>query len=273
VSDPQPPPVASYGPYLGYPPAPPPPPVNRRRRRALIAVAVAWGVLLATTGIWYSLHGRATAREQTTVAAAAPTVDAAIQEVVRAAGASVVPAVSGFEKASGCSVTPVRSGVTYQRVAWLYTAVGSEAALLDRLAGGLPAGYHAKAHHSPGGAVHTLAADAGNFVAVTGSVPLPGLVQVVADTGCRPLGRAPADDPTAAPVGHPFGVTGVWHAHVLPCGLRTVEARGTGRSPLTGPPGSAVVVSTPDVYADRTGLAAHTGNGGVTASVTTGTCR
>jgi type II secretory pathway pseudopilin PulG len=255
-----------------YAPPPPPPPVNPRRRRALIVVAVVWGVLLATTGVWYSLHGRATAREQTTVEAAGATVDTAIQNVVRAAGASVVPAVSGFEKAGGCSVTPVRSGVTYQRVAWLYTPVGSEPALLDRLAAGLPASYDAKAHHSPGGAVHTLAADAGNFVAVTGSVSLPGLVRVVADTGCRPLGRAPAADPAVAPVDNPFGVAGDWHAHALPCGLRTVEAHGTGRQPLTGPAGAAAVVSTPDVYADRTGLAARTGNG-VTVTVTSGTCR
>jgi hypothetical protein len=42
---------------------------------------------------------------------------------------------------------------------------------------------------------------------------------------------------------------------------------------LTGPAGAAVVVSTPDVYADRTGLAARTGDGGVTVTVTTGTCR
>jgi hypothetical protein len=273
VTDSEPAPTAvSYGPYLVYVP-PHPAPVNVRRRRALVVVAVVWGVLLAGTGVWYSFHGRATVREQSTIEAAGPTVDVAIQNVVRAAGASVVPAISGYEKASDCSVTPIRSGVTYQRLAWLYTPVGSEPALLDRLAAGLPAGYHARAHHSPGGAVHTLAADAGNFVAVTGSVALPGLVQVVADTGCRPLGQAPAADPTATPVDNPFGVTGVWHAHSLPCGLRTVEARGTASRPLTGPPGSAAVVSTPDVYADRTGLAAHTGNGGVTATVTTGTCR
>jgi hypothetical protein len=266
-------PVASYGPYLVYEPPAPRAPVDPRRRRVLIAVAVVWGVLLAVTGIWYSFHGRATAREQTTIEAARPTVDEAVQNVVRAAGASVVPAISGYGKASDCAVTPVRSGVTYQRIARLYTPVGSEAALLDRLAAGLPGSYHAQAHHSPGGAVHTLAADAGNFVVVNGSVALPGLVEIVADTGCRPLGNAPAVDPTGGPVGNPFGVTGVSRVHSLPCGLRTVEVHGGAVRPLNGLVGSGVVVSTADVYADRSGVAARTADGGVTVTVTTGSCR
>src|SRR6266516_2485140 len=154
--------------YLPYPPPPLPPPPNPRVRRALIAVAAAWALLLAVTGVWYSLHGHPTDREQTTVAAAEPVVDQAITEVVRAAGRSVVPALSGFEKTGDCSVTPIRSGAEYQRLVLLYTPVGSEPELLDRIAAGLPSGYRPVVRHSTGSLVHTLAADAGYFVAVTG---------------------------------------------------------------------------------------------------------
>ena len=72
-------------PYISYPAPPPPPYGDPRKRRILLAVAAAWGLVLATTGIWYSLHGRHTARDQTTIAQAQPTVDQAITAVVRAA--------------------------------------------------------------------------------------------------------------------------------------------------------------------------------------------
>src|SRR5947199_266654 len=141
-----------------------------------VPVAAAWGLLLAVSGIWYSLHGRPTERDQTTIARAEPVVAQAVADVVRAAGTSVVPALSGFEKTADCSVTPVRGGAEYQREVWLYTPVSTEPALLDRIAHGLPARYRAVVHHPAGGAVPTLAADAGYYVAVTGSVERSGLV-------------------------------------------------------------------------------------------------
>jgi hypothetical protein len=239
----------------------------------LLAVAAAWGLLLATTGIWYSFHGRHTAREQTTIAQAQPTVDQAIERVVRAAGASAVPAVFGFDKVSDCQVTPIRGGAKYERMVWLYVPVAGEPALLDRIVAGLPAGYRARAHHSPGGALHTLTADAGDFVAVNGSVPVPGLVSVKAETGCRTLGHEPAADPTTAPGSDPLGVTGVWRLHALPCGLRTAAVAGPATKSVSTLPRTGAVVATADVYADRAGLAAHREADTVTLTTTTGTCR
>ena len=266
-------------PYLPYEPPPAPSPRSPRARRALIAVTVAWGLLLAGTGIWYSLHGRPTAREQTTVARAEPVATQAIEDVVRAAGPSVVPAVSGFTKVADCSVTPARGGADYQRVVSLYTPSGTEAALLDRIAAGLPARYHAAAYHSPGGAVHTLSADAGYYVAVTGSVLSAGLVSVRADTGCRTLGHQPAADPTtgptAGPAQNPLGVDGSWYVHALPCGLRTVEVTGPASRPwtvLSALPATGTVVATGEVYANRDGQAAHVVHDTVTWSLTSGSC-
>jgi hypothetical protein len=244
-----------------------------RKRRVLLAVALAWAVLLATAGIWYSFHGRPTAREQTTIAQAQPVVDRAIENVIRAAGAAALPAVSGFEKVSDCHVTLVRGGVTYERTVWLYTTVGTEPALLDRIAANLPGGYYAHAHHQPEAAVHTLTADAGYFVTVNGTTSAAGLVTVRAGTGCRTPGQLPAADPTTGPAADPLGISGAWRVHTLPCGLRTVEVTGPAARPLRTLPRAAVaVVSTDDVYADRSGRAAHTDGGTVTLSATTGTC-
>jgi hypothetical protein len=263
----------TYGPYLPYEPPPPPPAPDPRKRRVLIAVTAAWALLLTVSAVWYSLHGRPTAREQTTIASAEPTVTRVTQEVVRAvAGTSVVPAFSGFEKVRDCDVTAARSGAEYERVLWLYTPVGSEPALLDRIADGLPDRYDARVFHSPGGAVHTLSADAGNFVAVTGSVLLPGLVRVRAGTGCRPLGSPPSADPTTTPAENPLQVNGSWQAHTLPCGLRTVVVTGPAGRSWSTLPGSGSVVSTPEVWAGKDGRAAHIESGKVTWTVTTGTC-
>ncbi|OLB81697.1 MAG: hypothetical protein AUI14_02320 [Actinobacteria bacterium 13_2_20CM_2_71_6] len=258
---------------LSLAPPPPWPPANPRRRRVLIAVAVAWGLLLAATGLWYSFHGRPTAREQTTIAQAQPTVDQAIENVVRAAGSAVVPAVFGYEKVADCDVTPIRRGSTYARVAWFYTPVGSEPALLDRIVAGLPAGYDANATHSEGGALHTLTADAGNFVAVRGTVAASGLVEIKATTGCRTLGHQPAADPSAPPGTNPLGVTGTWRLHTLPCGLRTLSVTGPVGKPLSTLPRADAVVSTAELYADRTGLAVRTEADVATLTTTSGTCR
>ncbi len=248
------------------PPRPPGP--TPRARTMLLAVATVWALVLAVGGVWYALHGRATAREQTTVASARPVVDIAIANVVRAAGSAAVPAVFGFEKVADCKVTPIRGGARYARELWLFVPADGTGALLDRLAAGLPGSYHAKAYH----AAHTLAADAGHFVAVDAAVLAPGLVSVKADTGCRPVGPEPAADPTTAPGADPLGVTGTWRLHTLPCGLRTATVTGSAARPLSGLTRSGAVVATDDVYADRTGLAAYRDGSLVTLATTIGTC-
>src|SRR5437764_9438403 len=177
----------------------PPPAPPRPWHRVLIAVALAWGLVLVTTGIWYSFHGRPTAREQTTVAQAQPVVDRAAGAVVHAAGPAAVPAVFGFDKVSDCDVTPLRGGAKYERALWLYTNAGGEADLLQRIADALPGRYKAEVHHPADGGPATLTADAGFFVTVEASVPVAGLVVVKLGTGCRRLGHQPAGDPSTAP--------------------------------------------------------------------------
>src|SRR2546421_9867983 len=87
---------APANPSLPYEPPPAPAPRSPRARRALIAVTVAWGLLLAGPGIWYSLHGRPAARGQTTLARAQPLATQASEGVGRAAGPSGGPAGAGL---------------------------------------------------------------------------------------------------------------------------------------------------------------------------------
>jgi hypothetical protein len=122
-----------------------------------------------------------------------------------------VVAVSGFERVKSCKITPVRSGAEFRRVVDLYTSPGSESAILHMIASHLPARYRAQASSGGSGgsagsagsggsaAKLTLDADAGDYVAVDGTVQAPGLIRIVAATGCRQnVGAAVAQPPAAA---------------------------------------------------------------------------
>jgi hypothetical protein len=267
--------------YVPYRPPPPPPPPNARRRRVVLVVVAGWVAVLVGTGAWYAFHGRPTVREQTTIGQAQATVDRAVGLVVAGAGSTAVPAVTGYQTSGTCAITPARSGAKYQRVAWLYTQPGNEPALLRQVTAALPAGYHAHFLPSADGTTGTLRADAGDYVAITGTVAQPGAVKVVADTGCRPVGNVPASDPTAEPAdAQPvhamlaaLGVTSAdWSTHTLPCGLRTVEAvSAPGQTVGSLPaPASPALVHRDDLYADTTGLAVRIGGGRATVTLTSG---
>ncbi|HKD96339.1 MAG TPA: hypothetical protein VKB69_01940, partial [Micromonosporaceae bacterium] len=172
-----PPPVP--GPGGGPPPPPPgyvwvyptpyqPPPPWRAPRWLKITTAV-WAVAVVVAAAIYSLHGRPTVREQTSVGNARPVVDAAVADVVSAAGPGPVVAVSGFASVGSCRITAARSGASFGRTVDVYTAPGGEPALLRRIVAGLPARYHAKVT----GAATGLYADAGDYVALVGTVPAP----------------------------------------------------------------------------------------------------
>src|SRR6185369_13810095 len=100
---------------------------------------------------------------------------------------------SAFQRISSCSITPVRPGAEYKRVVDLYVSPGSESAVLDAIAHGLPHSYGASAGTS---GTLTFYADAGDYVAVKGTVPAPGQIRIKALTGCRP---APGADVTQPP--------------------------------------------------------------------------
>jgi hypothetical protein len=271
--------------YLPYVPPPPPPPVDPRRRRLLIGVFAAWALVLLVGAVWYALNGRPTIREQTTIQQAQATVDRAVTQVVQAARPAAVPAITGYDQMEPCDITPVRAGARYDREAWLATAPGTEPALLDRIAHALPAGYQTSVVKPSAPKPARLVADAGDYVALTGTVDRPGLVMVSASTGCRPVGRRPAADPTTSPAPADrapvdralaaFGVAPVrWSTHRLPCGLTTIEADGGVRpaGPLATPSAGQPVVQRDDVYAEQPGLIVRVDGDHDVVSLTTGSC-
>ena len=61
------------------------------------------------------------------------------------------------------------------------------------IASELPARYHA---HAGSSATLTLDADAGDFVAVDGTVPAPGVIRIEANTGCRQASGTKVGEPS-----------------------------------------------------------------------------
>lgn len=242
------------------------------KQRWIIGGVVAWALAIGGLAYYSERTDAPTAREQTTVADALPTVDAALGRVAAVLDATTVAVLSPYRLVDGdCKLTAARDGARYERVLMIYTAEGSGPALLDRIVAGLPTSYDALVKHRD--PVHSFDADAGNFVLVSGAVEAPGQLRVVADTGCRPAGRpvtADGSDPARrAPVqalldGLRLSATG-WSTTRLACpdggALWTVEAL-AGPAPAALPdavraavPGMTEVLSGSRVYAYRTGSA------------------
>jgi hypothetical protein len=269
----------------------------------MVGLTVVWLLVLVGGTAWAIAYGRPTAREQTSVAQARPTVDAVTGTVAAAAAADpgTVVAVSGFDRVGGCRVTVFRSGARYQRTVTVVTATGAERAVLERVAAALPVQDRARVR---GDALPRLTADAGHFVSLTGTVADPGQVRLVVDTGCRttspesaatdltPSGSDPAAAlrPAVEAVLAAAGVAGAstgapevrWRVSHVPCPsgdtpLATVEAIATLPSatsldaairPATG---ATAVVADPELVAFRTpsvGVAARATGDGLTVTAT-----
>src|SRR5262245_55812263 len=99
-------------------------------KRWLIVVAVAWGLVVAGLGYYSLRHDRPTAREQTTIAKALPTLDGALTTVAATLDSGTAVAVLGgyVEVGKACSLTAVRNGARFERVLQVYTKQGDEAA-------------------------------------------------------------------------------------------------------------------------------------------------
>jgi hypothetical protein len=176
---------------------PPPPPGRPARFPAWAKIVTSvWVAALLLGAIWYAWHGRASVREQTSIGQARPTVDRATADVVAAAGSGPVVAVGAFERVGSCRITAIRSGATYRREVDLYTSPGTESAMMHAVATGLPSRYRASATST---GHPTLDADAGDYVAINGTVPAPGTVRIDVLTGCRPEAGAPVATPSADP--------------------------------------------------------------------------
>ena len=255
-------------------------------KRWLVVAAVVWGLIVAGLGYYSIRHGKPTAREQTTIAEALPTVDAALGDLAATLDAATsVPVLTGYiEVGRSCSVTVAREGTRWERILYAYTKEGTEAALLKHVRDTLPERY------KPFLTKTVLSADAGNFVAVRGGVTAPGQVRFTADTGCRPQnakvreaepspsdgGRAPVQA-----VLDTLKLTGPsWQTHRIDCpiggALWTVEADlPNAPKSLVGAlkPDQGAVLGRADVVAYRAGAAgvvvrAH--DGALTVTSTTG---
>ncbi|WP_162908240.1 hypothetical protein [Allorhizocola rhizosphaerae] len=144
-------------------------------------IAGAWGVLLVILGAWSSFRSPATTREQRDLGQAKATVD---QVVGRLSGN--VPADwrlfdEGYRE-EPCEVSLVRDGVLATRGLALSGPVGSESGAISRLASTLDGASLRPGEGSPEG----FFADAGEFVAVRGSITAPGSITIQIKTGCRP---------------------------------------------------------------------------------------
>jgi hypothetical protein len=261
-----------------------------RPRRWIVAIVVVWSVALLAWGAWGVLHSSVTDREQTTVAAAVPTVNRAVDEVVTAStvdGQAVV-SLSDLKSEGPCKVTTFRSGGRYQRVVTALVQPGNEDALLQRVAARLPGSYKTMlSSRKP----LTMTADAGFYVAINAAMVAPGVVQFVVDTGrCRSTGDIPAsatsaDTDQSAAVREILARLGTSplsiHRYAIPCSnggeLSTVEAfsdANPGTPPeakLSDISGATPVVTTDTLYAyivERSQIAVRAVKGGIDVTAT-----
>lgn len=175
-----------------------PRPPRSRIRRWLVILAVGWVAVLAGSAVFAFRHPNPTARDQTSVEQARPTVDEAVARIAAAAAADggAAVALSSFEHVGSCDVTVFRGGERYRRGLTVVVPPGGESDLLTRVADRLPASYRTVV--GTGGAPR-LTADAGFWVLVSAAQTGPGEVRFYADTGdCREAGRVDTSDP---PVG------------------------------------------------------------------------
>jgi hypothetical protein len=254
----------------------------------MLALGLAWLVVLAGSLAYALARGGPTAREQTSIQDALPVVDhtlALVATDATADGMAVVYA-GGYERLT-CRVTSARPGVRFKRAVTAVVTPGTEQALLQRVAARLPSSFHASTR---GGTSPRLFADAGFYVLLTGTVNAPGQVRFVADTGdCRPGSNVEAVDTGVArdeaPVTAALARLGLeaqqWQAYSVGCpggtSFATTEAR-TGEVTLKSPLDETLrgtpdaVVASPELYAYRNGadgVTVRTENGQVVVTATT----
>ncbi|WP_432834510.1 hypothetical protein [Dactylosporangium sp. CA-092794] len=259
------------------------------KRRWIIALVVAWAVVVGGLALYSSFRGRPTAREQTTIAEALPTVDGALGRVYAALdpGTSVA-ALGGYRRTeTSCRVTTAREGTRFVRELMVYVKPTTERDVLERVKAALPASYKAEIVHST--TADLLTFDAGNFVGVRGSVTAPGQLTFTADTGCRVQDAAVAEATAGAPDADQALVQAVldtlgtpasqWRTHRLTCPaggtLWTVEAvtTGDGAKARAAVSASAVVLDQPKLFAYRSGpagIALHAEGSSLVISSTAG---
>lgn len=265
-------------------------PAANKPRRWVVIITVVWLVVLAVAGFFGASRGDPSARDLTTVADARPYVDEAAARVAVAATADgqAVVAVTAFERVGECDVSVFRGGEYYRRGVTAIVTPGTESAFLERVASRLPPSYQATVRT---GAAPRLAADAGYWVILTGTLVSPGEVRFYANTGeCRVPGEVSTVDAPGAVDRAPatnalqrLGLTATdWTDSAVPCPgggtLRTATAvapafAGALDVRLRDLPDAVPVVAAPKLYAYRagaTGVSVRSRDDSVIVTATTG---
>jgi hypothetical protein len=146
----------------------------RRWRLVIAGIAVGGVVGAAAVFAWQHIRPRLAS-----VATATSTLDGAIATVVTAVGDSAAVAITGLVPAQDCEQTMLAKGSRYTRTADLYTDPGSESAVTDRIAAGLPVSDHAQR------AGLSLIADLGGGINLQIITIGPGWLTATAETDCR----------------------------------------------------------------------------------------
>ncbi|WP_238019993.1 hypothetical protein KZZ52_03530 [Dactylosporangium sp. AC04546] len=245
------------------------------KRRWIIAGTAAWALVIGGLAYFSYRYDSPTARDQTTIAEALPTLDTALGSVYAGLDpASSVAVLSGYNRTDqSCRVTSAREGTRFERVLMVYVRSGDEGPTLDRIKAALPASYKASVSHSV--TTHTLSADAGNFVLLRGGMVAAGQLRFTADTGCR-VQDAPVEEATPhsqnanrAPVQAVLDTlakpASEWRTHRLTCPsggtLWTVEAKVATPDDTKARatvPESAVIQNSEKLFAYRAGEAGVT---------------
>lgn len=275
------------------PPAPPP------QRRWLLALVLAWVVVLGGLAFWSVRHSPPTVPDQRTIAEALPVLQRAAGAVAAAAdGADRAIVLGPLRLTPGCRITPVRHGVEGTRAVTVHVPADGAKKALSAIAAGLPRDWQTHVRTSNAGKLLSLEADAGGYVAVDAHTPAAAQsFTIEASTGCRPVADTArvAPDPVAAPP--PAALTSVLRALAVttdpttppavslacPSGTAastyTVDNRSApadlGRALQPALTGAAVVRSDPDTWAYRSGgdSIVVTADGGRVAVTVTTTCR
>lgn len=178
------------------------PPPGRKRRRWLIGAVFGWMAVVVVVGTWSVWHSPPTVPEQRDIAQAVPELQRAAGVAFAAAdGDGRVVVLGALELIGDCRITPVRHGFVAARDLTVYVREGDARAMLDAIAGALPAAYQAEVSESRGGTRLAMHADAGNFIGIDTALDATAkAITLRLTSGCRPGPASAVDqrDPVAA---------------------------------------------------------------------------
>jgi len=174
----------------------------KKRRRWLVGLVVGWMVVVVVVGSWSVWHSPATVPEQRDIAQAVPELQQAAGVAYAAAdGDGRVVVLGELELIGDCRITPVRHGYVAARDLTVYVREGDARAILDAIAGALPAAYRAEVSEGRGGTRLGMHADAGNFIGIDTALDATAkAITLRLTSGCRPGPASAVDrrDPAAA---------------------------------------------------------------------------